>query len=224
MFNIEIDVTPLWILSQVFAFFALCCLVYAMVFTKKKWQTQLGVMGFNALMSVCVALQTDWVMFGIHSLAVARDIVFIWKDRYYPDNRAISISVIILFMTASVIVGIVTYVWWFQVFLICASMFVDYGSWAKGVHMIRISRFVFSALAIVNFLTFRFNPTGVVISVFAITSVIIFYLRYFRNRGKIGDASVAQQVAHVIGNDEVTGSNPVGSSTHLEPISVDKIN
>ncbi|MCL2587680.1 MAG: hypothetical protein FWE31_05645, partial [Firmicutes bacterium] len=111
MFNIEIDVTPLWILSQVFAFFALCCLVYAMVFTKKKWQTQLGVMGFNALMSVCVALQTDWVMFGIHSLAVARDIVFIWKDRYYPDNRAISISVIILFMTASVIVGIVTYVW-----------------------------------------------------------------------------------------------------------------
>ena len=184
MFNFSgVDITPMWIIAQVFAFFALCSMIYAMVFTKKKVHTQMAVMTFNALMSISVALQSNWIMIGIHGLAVVRDAVFIWQDKYHPNNRRLSISVILFFMTMSIIVGAITFGWWFDVFLITASMFVDYGSWAKGVHKIRISRFVFSSLAIVNFSLPRFfSPVGIIISSFAIASVLVFYARYFLKR------------------------------------------
>jgi len=154
-----------------------------MIFTKVKWQTQVAVIIFNSLMSVSVALQSNWIMIGIHGLAIVRDIVFILQDKFYPNNRKLSYSVITLFMTASIIVGVFTFGWWFDVLLIMASMFVDFGSWAKGIHLIRISRLTFASLAIVNFIVF-FNPIAIGIQAFAITAVIIFYIKLYIARRK----------------------------------------
>ena len=213
MFDFELDTSTLGITALVFSGLALCVLVYAMIFTKAKRQTQVAVILFNVLMCVSVSLMQNWIMTGIHSLASLRDIVFIVQDKYFSKSKKFSFGTLGFFMTASVVVGVVTFGWWFDVFLVGASMFVDYGSWAKGVHKIRISRFIFSCLAIVNFLVF-FNPISIAINIFAIGAIVVYYLRYFKKRDKmdVGDGHVAQSVAHVIGNDEATGSNPVVTS------------
>jgi len=60
-----------------------------------------------------------------------------------------------------------------------AALFIIYGSWAKGVHLIRISRIVFCVLAIVN-RAMRFDVIGIVIEVVCIVAIIYFYIKYFK--------------------------------------------
>jgi len=173
----------LWIPSQVFAFLALIAMVYAMAISKTKTQTLIAIIIFNILMTASVAFLFNWLLVGIYSVAILRDLVFIWREKKHPNNKAISLATLFTFLAAAVIIAGFT-IDWGQVPLeltlaVCIqlmALFIIYGAWAKGIHMIRISRFAFCSLAIINHLIFQ-NYIAIVIEVFAIVAIIVFYVR-----------------------------------------------
>ena len=178
------EITWQWIASQVFALFALGAIVVAYQL-KKKSHTLVAVMSFNSAMAISSIMLSNWILVGIYSIGFFRDGVFLWREKYFPNNQKLSISVITMFMILSMAVGAWTFGWWFDVFLIMASMFVDFGSWMKGVHLIRISRLTWCTLVLVNHIRF-YNYLAIVIELFIITSIMVFYWKFFR-RPKASD-------------------------------------
>ena len=178
----------LWIISQVFAFFALVTIVYTMIFSKTKIKTLIFVICYNVLMLLSTVMLANWLLVGIYSVAVVRDLVFIWREKKYPSNKNLAIATLFTFLIISVTVSCFTISWNLSaLFLALAvtlqllSLFVIYGAWAKGVHKIRISRFVFGILAILNHIVFR-NYVAILIYLFSTASIIVFYIRYFRKK------------------------------------------
>ncbi|MCL2846866.1 MAG: YgjV family protein [Firmicutes bacterium] len=177
-------ITTGWIVSQVFTFFALISIICAYQIKKKKW-TLVFVMAFNAMMAVGSALLGDWLLVGIYSIGFFRDGSFLLVERYAPKNRALSIFVVCAFMAGSVVVAVIVALignwWWFDIPLVAASMFVDFGSWKRGVHWIRISRVTWCSMVMVNHVRNQ-NIIAIGIEIFIIISVAVFYVKYFRKK------------------------------------------
>jgi len=173
-------ITGYWITSQVFAFFALIAIIMAYQFKKRKW-TLSSVMAFNGLMAISSAMLSNWLLVGIFTIGFFRDGAFLLRERYYPNSRVMSHAVLYVFLIGSILVGVFTYRWWFDVPLVFASMFVDYGSWSKGLHRIRISRLTWCSLVIVNHIRF-YNVIGIGIEIFVIAAIAVFYIRYYHKK------------------------------------------
>jgi len=176
----------MWIASQVFASFALASIVCAMLFSKTRKQILIFVILFNASMAVSSALVENWLLVGIAAVAVARDIVFLWREKYYPNNRRLEIGTLILFLAISTLVAGFTINWvpynpWHHVLAIftqVAALFLIYGAWSKGVHLIRLSRIGLCIVFIINHILFQ-NYVSIITEVFALGAICAFYGRYF---------------------------------------------
>jgi len=192
-----------WIPSQIFALFALITMVYAMAIAKTKTKTVFAIIIFNLFMTVSVGLLENWVLMGIFAVAIARDIVFLWREKYYPENKVLSYLTLILFLVIVVVVAAFTVDWQSSSLrLILAigiqlmALFIVYGAWAKGVHMIRISRFAMCALVIVNHLIYQ-NYVAIAIEVFTICAITVFYIKFFRNKSTEGEPEDSSNVPSV---------------------------
>ena len=179
----EIDLA-FWIPSQVFAFFALVAIIYAMIFTKTKTQTLFAIIAFNIFIVISTALLSNWIITGISALAVARDIVFLWREKYYPGNRRISYATLFIFLALSIGIAVGLTIDWNLPTLELAlalgiqvmALFIIYGAWAKGVHLIRISRFFYCSLVLINHIIF-YNYIAIIIEAFAMIAIIVWYYR-----------------------------------------------
>lgn len=178
---------PIWIVSQIITVIALIMIIFAMQ-AKVKTKTLILTILFNFLMATATILLQNWILVGIFGVAVFRDLVFIWREKYFPNNQPISYTTLVLFLVISTVVSLFTASWWFDYLLMTCSLFVIFGSWAKGIHLIRISRFVLSSLAIVNHIMF-FNITGVVVEVFSLLAITYFYFNYFRMKRSVDNTS-----------------------------------
>ena len=210
MFNFDYVRWEFWIPSQIFAFFALIAMIYAMQ-TKSKAKTLIAVMIFNALMLISTALLWwqplfNWVLVGIYGVAIARDLVFLWREKKYPNNNKLSITTLIIFLSISVTVAGFTMnfsqdAWLLTLAIViqCVALFIIYGAWAKGVHLIRISRIVGASIILIQHILFQ-NFTAIVVEVVSISAVILFYIRFFTQK-KQPTMQAASKENDVIEND-----------------------
>lgn len=177
---------PLWIASQVFGFICVALAMWSFQ-TKRKANTVLLIGIANIFSAVSLALLANWVVFSLISVAIVRSFTFYFIElrieKGKPINRQITLIFTLLFMVASIIPVIFTWTWWFDWVLLVCSLFIIYGSWAKGIHLIRIACFSYDALSIVNHIMF-FNIIGLVQSILLTGSVIVFYVRYFIKKRK----------------------------------------
>jgi len=182
----EISLT-FWIFSQIFALIALVIIIWAFQ-VKSKSRTLALIVIFNSLMAASTALLGNWLMVGIYCVAALRDVVFLWREKKYPDNRNISLATLLSFIIIAVAIAAFTIDWFadaplliLAVVIQIMALFIIYGSWAKGIHMVRISRISFSIFVGINHVLFL-NFTGVVIEAVSITTVTIFYVRFFAKK------------------------------------------
>lgn len=160
-----------------------------MAISKTKTKTMIAVIIFNAFMTVSAALLGNWLLMGIVFVAIFRDIIFLWREKKYPNNRALSYATLVSFWVIAIIIAGFT-IDWIQptpelILAICIqllALFIIYGAWAKGIHMIRISRFAFCTLAIINHLLFQ-NYIAIIIETFAICAICVFYIKFFKKKG-----------------------------------------
>ena len=173
-----------WIPSQVIAFVALLVMIYAMQ-AKTKTKTLVSIIIFNTLMGSALLILGDWQIAGIHAVAIARDLVFLWREKKYPDNKKISIATLVLFLVASCVVAGFTINWqdsagWLTlaIFIQLSALGIIFGAWAHGVHLIRLSRLFSASIIMANHFRMQ-NPTAIVVEIVSITAIFVFYIRYF---------------------------------------------
>jgi len=167
-----------WIFSQVLGVISIVLMFIAFQTKTKKLILFLFTIGI-ACGVVATAMLGNWVLMGLLALSLVRNIVFLIMDKHQEKiSRPLSISVLFIFLIAKIIFVSFTFEWWLDWLLLAVSLFSTYGKWQKGTHLIRISSITFSALAIVNHVFFS-NLTGIAIDIVIITSIIIFYVRFF---------------------------------------------
>jgi len=89
-------------------------------------------------------------------------------------------------MTAQTVAVIFTWNTWFDWLFLAGNLFCTFGAWMKGPHLMRICNIQISILIIVNAVMFS-NLMSIVIETFALTSITIFYIRFFRNKSTTGE-------------------------------------
>ena len=183
MFDFSNLPVPMWqyILSQVFGLFLLIFIVAAMQMKKKTWLLLLLAAG-NVMAAIMQALLTNYIMAGMAALVVIRLIVYVWLQ----ENRKsiplwVDISILVVFLAANVPVAIFTAKWWFDWVFFGFVTLVTFCQWLKNPHIVRISPIPITIMVLIA-AVFYSNFMSLITETFALISVTIFYIRFFRSR------------------------------------------
>ena len=131
---------------------------------------------------VANAFLGNYVIAGLLSVQIVRNIAFLFLDKY--DNKVpkwLSYFTLVFFLAAVVIVVVFTRQWWWDWILMVLSMLTVYGRWAKGIHKMRITALLFNSASIPNSIRFN-NFMGLVMDIVIILSIIWFYIKRYRRR------------------------------------------
>ncbi|MCL2598654.1 MAG: YgjV family protein [Firmicutes bacterium] len=209
----------LWIPSQISAFFALLTIGYAMAFAKSRKHTMFAMMCFNAFMIVSMGLLQNWPLLAVYCVAILRDVTILWREKHFPKNKPLAIANLLFFLVVIALVAYFTINWhasvallFLQVGIQLASLFLVYGAWAKGDHLIRISRVCFCSLAIINDIMFS-NIVGIAIESFAIVAVGVFYVKRLSKKQGVPTSQCNTQTAQTECGDSPTILGVQGVST-----------
>jgi len=174
---------PLWVTSQIFAFFALVLSIWA-------WQikNKIRMMLLVGLFSLCLAISASFlenyslgVLFG---LAAIRNFVFCYLDWRTSKGKSVYKWLPYIFagiFAASTIIA-TSLLWhtgmalWLEL-LICVTLLgLIIGNVRKGTDLMRVSFVANRSFNIINHMYFN-NAIGVVIAISGIGSNVVFYIR-----------------------------------------------
>ena len=180
-----VDASPaLWIISQVVTLIALAFIVYGFQ-ARTKGRTLICTAICNVFLTIAFSLLQNWQAVGIFGFAIFRDLTFFWRERKHPDNNKLSIATLWFFLIGAAIIAIFTIDWYvdtvgliIRVSWQLTAFFLIYGSWAKGCHVIRVSRMMFGAFAIINHVWFA-NWAAILTEGVIIGAIIYFYVKFF---------------------------------------------
>ena len=170
----------MWIASQVLGFIAVALTIWALQIKSKP--KMLIIVGIAYIpLAISVGLLLNWVVFSLMTVVVIRSFIFAFiehrNQRGKQINKWIPFVLMLVFMTAQVVPVVFTWEWWLDWLLLGSSLFITFGNWAKGPHMIRASMASYDILVIVNHVIF-FNIAGIVMAALKLGSVAVFYARF----------------------------------------------
>ncbi|MCL2755749.1 MAG: YgjV family protein [Firmicutes bacterium] len=185
-----VDVSPaLWITSQAVTLVALAWIFYGFQ-SKTKGKTLVCTAICNVFLTIAFSLLQNWQAVGIFSFAVMRDLTYFWRERAYPNNKKLSVATLLFFLIGAAIIAAFTIDWQAGTVNLIISLawqltafFLIYGSWAKGCHLIRISRTSFGLLAIVNHVWFA-NYAAILTETVIIGAIVLFYIKFLNAKRK----------------------------------------
>jgi len=181
-----------WILSQVIGLVSIVLIFIAFQAKTKSKVLLLQTLAIS-LGVVGTALLENFVVMGLLAVTIVRNMVFIWLDKNEEKvSKFVSYAALVFFMVAMVIVVVVTRSWWYDWMLLVVSLISVYGKWAKGIHRIRITSLIFSVAIIPNQIAFA-NLMGLVIDAIIISSIFMFYVKYFKKKAEAEAVAVLEQ-------------------------------
>jgi len=177
---------PDWITSQIIGFIAVLVGMYSLLVKRKTDTLMFG--GFTSLfIALSVALLLNWVVFFISILAAVRNFLFAWfeyrKEKGREVKPQITFAAMLVFIVATIVAIAFTWEWWFDWILLVVTILIIYGSWAKGIHKIRIALITFDTLMIINFIIY-FSILGIIMSAIFLSAGVAFYMIYFYRKRK----------------------------------------
>jgi hypothetical protein len=174
----------LYITSQ---FFGVLCLisVFAAYQIKDKGKTLLVMILANIFMIACAGFLTDWVGAAMGAVGCTRCGVFFLVEKY-RDKITKPYMYLILFALLSLCCVSVyfTYSYWFDLIMLAAWMLFIYGTWMRGVHLIRITQTLYSITVIIHYIFFM-NYLGMANEAAGILSISIFYISKLVKRKRV---------------------------------------
>ena len=178
---------PIWqyTLSQVIGVFVIISMVF--VFQSKNKVRMLLLMALASLLSVFMqVLLENYAVAGIAGVTFFKSLSFAWTTKKGASLPPwVGTVAFLVFSSAAVVPVVLLWHHWVEFAILGAQIFANFTQWRSGTHMMRLSGFLFAVLMIANNIMFL-NGAGMIISMFTIISVIIFYVRHFRQK-KIQD-------------------------------------
>jgi hypothetical protein len=180
---------PLWIVSQIFAFFALIFTIWAWQ-VKNKVRMMMLVGLFSAFLAFSATLLANFTLGVLFGLAAIRNFVFCYLDMKVEQGihvpKRIPYTWAAVFATATItstvilvhILQVPRYAVWLE-WLICLTLLgLIAGNVMKGTNLMRVSFISNRVFNIINHAYFN-NVIAVIIAICAIGSNLVFYLREF---------------------------------------------
>ena len=193
----------MWLLSQVLGGAALVCAVAAFL-CKNKCKTLVLYALSNFSLAVSSACLQNWVLTGTLILATLRNFCLAWLEKkILQRTHFISLSILFCFWIAAVVIVTLTHKCFYDWILLVSVIFVIYGNWAKGIHLIRISTIINSALAIGSHIFFG-NYLGIAVDAAAIISICTFYTKsmiYHKRRTRNMKNDITLEIITTAGSD-----------------------
>jgi len=168
----------MFILSQVFGAINIIIAFVKFQYKEKAKTLKLSAIG-NVFKSLNYAFLLNWSLAGLKVVSIFKNLFFaktskgevkLWK----------SILGFVIFSLISTAVVFVAW-WfsrhWFEWVILAVVVFANFGKWAKGIHIMRLSQLVYRLAMIVNSIFIFLNPTNLIKAVAVITSIMIFYIR-----------------------------------------------
>jgi len=180
---------PLWIVSQVFAFFALVFTIWAWQ-VKNKVRMMMLVGLFSAFLAFSATLLANFTLGVLFGLAAIRNFVFCYLDMKVEQGihvpKRIPYTWAAVFATATIsstvvlvhIVGVDSVGPWLEWFICITLLGLIVGNILNGTNLMRVSFISNRVFNIINHIYFS-NLIAVIIAVCAIGSNLVFYLREF---------------------------------------------
>jgi len=198
MFELPV-VLWMFILSQIFGAINIFIAFIKFQYKDKAKTLKLSAVG-NVFKSLNYVFLLNWSLAGLKVVSIFKNLFFA-KTSKGEVKRWKSILGFVIFSLISV--GVVFWAWWFsrlwiEWVLLSVVLFANFGKWAKGIHIMRISQLAYRLAMIVNSIFFFLNPTNLIKAIAVITSIIIFYIRFAKDKRKKKDeldAEPAEEIA-----------------------------
>ena len=177
----------LYILSQVFGVLALVSVFVAYQIHNKRI-TLLVILGCNIFMLASAAFLLDWIVVAMSVVGAIRCAVFYFVERYREKITKPWMYVILVSLWVMCCVAFYfTWATWFDFVVLATWLTFIYGTWVKGVHLIRITNVVYSTTLIIHYLLLvDKNYLLIITEISVITSIAIFYIsKKFNNRVRL---------------------------------------
>ena len=197
LFGMELPVVVwMFILSQIFGLVNIIIAVIKYQFKDKAKTLRLSAVG-NIFRSLNYAFLLNWSLAGLKVVSIFKNLFFA-KTSKGDVSRAASITGFIIFTAVSASVVFVSW-WftrlWFEWVILAAVVFANYGKWAKGVHILRVSKMAYYSVLLVNSFVFFLNPTSIIKAIAVMTSIIIFYIRILRKPKQTAEPEATETTA-----------------------------
>ena len=166
-----------YITSQVFAFFALICVVLAYQ-QKDKKKVLFLIAITNLFMVVSWAFLQNWITVAIVALVVVRLLLFNFLETRY---KKIHWSFLVLFLAVTGIVSWLTYQNAYDILVIVAGVAFTYANWQKSVVVLKIFAVVCGAL-IIAYCAIQANYVAMALDSLAIISIGVSYVKHLLNK------------------------------------------
>ncbi|MCL2228838.1 MAG: hypothetical protein FWC00_03340 [Firmicutes bacterium] len=173
----------IFIVAQVFGFVYVGIQFTAKQFKDKSTTLKLYAVG-NIFSIISNAMLLNWVLVGGKCVSFFKNLSFSWLQKNRERvGKILSVGMLLFFISAVFIVGIFTWdgLWfnWILMFMLSVSYF---GEWHRNIHLLRIGSFLYLCAVFVNALMFA-NFADMVKCIVSTIAIIVFYIRFFRNRG-----------------------------------------
>ncbi|MCL2846991.1 MAG: YgjV family protein [Firmicutes bacterium] len=179
--NFEITVSLWqWITSQVIG--VICMVILVVCWQLKNKKHNLWLLTISRILGIAmVALLESWVLVAYFSVATLRGFAFIWLDKNRGRvGRVVDWAFLIVVWALTAVSMAMFAEGWYDWVMLGAAMLVTFGEWFRGVHILRVTVFI-SIVARSILFALALNIMGIIIEFSIMVSLIVFYVRHFRN-------------------------------------------
>ena len=170
----------LWIVSQVIGIVGV---VIFMISMQEKNQERLikWLVLSNFLTFVSLLFLFNWPIAAIMGINTFKNISFYYKHKKKPPMW-FAIFILVFFIAANSVAVALTWIHYIDFAILASIIFLNYATWKKGgLHLIKGGFFVSSVLMIIN-AVFFVNIMGAVSAGLVAISVVLFYIKFFKNK------------------------------------------
>lgn len=178
-----------WIVSQVFGLVGLVIIIIAFQM-RVKTRTLLMFALFHTVSLGMHGFTGNWLMFSLAVASIARNLSFTYIEiRGEKFPKKLSIAVVIFFVVINIPIAIWNWVnpaidsHWVDWVILGTILFNNFAVWLKGIHLMRLANISLSIVLVINGIMF-YNGMMIVIELFVMSSIVVFYIRFFRDRRK----------------------------------------
>ena len=173
----------MFLVSQLFGLINAGIAVYRYQVKDKSKTLRMAAVG-NIFKIFNYAFILNWSLAGLKVVSIAKNLMF---SKTSKGNMKFWKSFLIFLLFSLISVAIVFWAWWFsrlwfEWVILAVVLFANFGKWAKGIHLLRISSVVYRLAMIVNSIFFHLNLTNLIKAVFVIATIIVFYIRLMLER------------------------------------------
>jgi len=182
VFSIDVAVWQ-FVLSQVFGFFALCGYFVSMQQKSNDKLILWNAFGGVFYLGMALALEA-WIVASVVAVGLVRLITFYYFEK--SGGRVplyIRLSLLVVFLAATVIGVVFTWSDWWDWIMMVSFLVIIFAQFFGWTHVTRLGHVVAHGVLLAIALSFM-NIAGMIIDAMVLLSIIIFYVRFFCNRGK----------------------------------------